>query len=535
MSDPSRGSIPGPTDLPPRERELEFHRELRRLILEFSQTVTSRLDLTEGLERLADRLTEMFDSRGVAVWLHDRRARDLVRAADTRARPIPAERISTDGREPLALAMRWERAGFLHDQAGAVIAIPLRGWRRALGVLTLDAPGRSGATDQELLDRGDELARQLSGAIENLQLLEEVLRSRRELEDTFNSLADLVAVCDRRQRLVHVNQAFASRVRPAGERIVDRPLSEFVGPATADWIASLAPAHSSGTRQAFTRDLEDPVLSGIFSITVTTLIGQEGQSMGSVMVARDITRQARLEAERGALRERLAQSEKLAALGQFVAGIAHELNNPLQGVLGHLELMLASRTLRPTYRRELRQVYREAERAAKIVRNLLVFAGSRRLRRRRISLNAVITRAIALRTRRARLAGIEIVRSADDVPRVLGDPLLLQQAFLNIVMNAEQAVGGPGGRIDVQTFYDRERGTVVTEVRDTGPGIPPDILPRIFDPFFTTKDVGKGTGLGLAITYGIIQEHGGEITARTAPGGGAVFRIELPPADGKVT
>jgi signal transduction histidine kinase len=221
-----------------------------------------------------------------------------------------------------------------------------------------------------------------------------------------------------------------------------------------------------------------------------------------------------------------------------VAGIAHELNNPLQGVLGHLELMRAGTRLAPSVRGDLRLVYREADRAAKIVRNLLVFAGSRRLQRRRISLNAVISRAVALRIPNARQAGIEIVRSYDELPRVLGDPLLLQQAFLNIVMNAEQAIAAHsdrGGRIEVRTFHDRERGRLVTEIRDTGAGIPADVLPRIFDPFYTTKDVGQGTGLGLAITYGIIQEHGGEITARTPPDGGALFRIELPPADGKVT
>lgn len=252
--------------------------------------------------------------------------------------------------------------------------------------------------------------------------------------------------------------------------------------------------------------------------------------MGSVVVARDITRQARLEAEQAELRHRLSQSEKLAALGQFVAGIAHELNNPLQGVLGHLELLRATGAFPKRLRRDVQLIFREADRAAKIVRNLLVFAGSRKLARRRFSVNAVLSRVIALRAGACKAAGIEVVRRYDEaLPRLHGDPLLLQQAFLNIVMNAEQAVAAAGGGcIEVSTSRVPARHAAVVQVRDTGPGIPPDVLPRIFEPFYTTKDVGKGTGLGLAITYGIVQEHGGQIVAANHPDGGALFTVELP-------
>ena len=272
------------------------------------------------------------------------------------------------------------------------------------------------------------------------------------------------------------------------------------------------------------------MLKGTFSITLTTLVNQDGEPIGGVMVARDITQQARLEVERATLRERLVQSEKLAALGQFVAGIARELNNPLQGVLGHIELLNATGEMPRELQREFRTVSREAERAAKIVRNLLVFAGSHRLNRRRLSLNAVISRALALRTEACLSAGIDVARNYDArLPRLHGDALLLQQAFLNILINAEHAVADNGkGRIEISTSLDSARRTAVIQIRDTGKGIPTDVLPRIFDPFYTTKDVGQGTGLGLTITYGIIQEHGGQILAANQPTGGAVFTVELP-------
>ncbi len=260
--------------------------------------------------------------------------------------------------------------------------------------------------------------------------------------------------------------------------------------------------------------------------------------MGTVLVARDITRQTALEAEKENLRARLAQSEKLASLGQFVAGIAHEINNPLQGVLGHLELLLWKRTAGAAagtplpLRKELRRIYHEADRAAKIVSNLLAFSGSPRLTRRRLRVERVLTRALA--TRRSALVreGIEIVRDQpEDVPSVMGDQLLLHQAFLNVITNAEHAIaqtGQPGTLTIATTVTDRR--TVKVTFADSGPGIRGDVLPRIFDPFFTTKEVGQGTGLGLTLAYGVVQEHGGTIHAANGPAGGAMFTIELPAA-----
>jgi C4-dicarboxylate-specific signal transduction histidine kinase len=250
-----------------------------------------------------------------------------------------------------------------------------------------------------------------------------------------------------------------------------------------------------------------------------------------VLVARDVTEQTRLEHEREALRARLAQSEKLASLGQFVAGIAHEMNNPLQGVLGHLELLIETSDVAKPLKRDLRRIYQEADRAAKIVRNLLVFTGSRRMARRRLRLTRIVSRALKSRAAALDRQGIEIVRDeAADLPWIAGDPLLLHQAFLNILINAEHAIleGDRAGRIEVRAWWDRGAKLVATSIRDSGPGIPADVLPRVFDPFFTTKEVGKGTGLGLAIAYGIVQEHGGSIHATTAPDGGAIFTIELP-------
>ena len=216
-----------------------------------------------------------------------------------------------------------------------------------------------------------------------------------------------------------------------------------------------------------------------------------------------------------------------------MAGIAHELNNPLQGVLGHLELLRVTGAFPKHLRKEVQTIYREADRAAKIVRNLLVFAGSRRLARRAVSLPPILQKVIALRSAACRAADIEVVRHYDQkMPRVQSDPLLLHQVFLNIMMNAEQAVVATGkpGRIEITSMKSKDR--VITTVRDTGHGISEEALSRIFEPFYTTKEVGKGTGLGLAIAYGIVQEHGGEIIAANHPEGGAMFTVKLPTKPG---
>ena len=219
-------------------------------------------------------------------------------------------------------------------------------------------------------------------AIENVLLLDAVLRSRRELENTFNSLADLVAVADQDGRLVYMNLAFLERLGRPRQELIDRPLRDVIGTEIAQLIERTMGSdpleHRGQTPRIGSAEVEDPELRGTFHLTLTPLIGEEQESMGVVLVARDVTPQAELEAERTVLRNRLVQSEKLAALGQFVAGIAHELNNPLQGVLGHIELLRTTGAFPKALRRDMQLIYREADRAAKIVRNLLVFAGSRR-------------------------------------------------------------------------------------------------------------------------------------------------------------
>ena len=514
----------------------DLRRDLRALLEEFSASLSATLNLAAGLDIFCHGTNRLFAADRTSVWIHNRLARHLeLQATSSPGADARGARVSTETTAaPAAAAMRQARADLVYPSADAptaTVTVPLRGCRRALGTMVIEGVRVETGGELDLLDRADELGRQLSNAIENMQLLDDVIRSRRELETTFDSSAHLVAVSDMSGRIVHVNPAFASRAGRRPEDMLDRPLADFIGPELGAWIARSWEASEPRGTAAATIEVVDPVLNGPFVVTVTDLLSQDREPVGRVLVARDRAPQTRTEAEREELLKRLTQTEKLASLGEFVAGIAHELNNPLQGVLGHLELLRATGAFPKQLRPEIRTIYREADRAAKIVRNLLVFAGSRRLARRSVSLNAVLQKVVVLRAPACRAMDIEVVRHYDDkLPRVQGDPQLLHQVFLNMVMNAEHAIGSAGkaGRVELTTEVAPSGDRVIATLRDTGPGIPEDGLSRIFEPFYTTKEVGKGTGLGLAIAYGIVQDHGGEIVAANHPDGGALFTVELP-------
>ena len=534
---PAREAVPGAPAAPDLElrrlrSEAVFHQHLTDLTVAFSRDISSALDLRTALERLVGDANRLLGAARTSVWLHERRARQLVLAASSDAAHLASSSpvATEDPAAPAARGLRLSAAELVSDEGTARLLAPLRGWRRALGTLVVDGPlvGPLGADQLPRLT--DALSRQLSAAIESIQLLDEILRQRRLLEDTFNSIVDLVVVVDPELRVVQMNEAFAERTGRRRPDLLDRPLATLLDQGLGGWVAT-AVEQGSRLEGGRTGRFEDHQLNGTFDATLTPLVNAGGTPVGHVLVARDITHQTRLEQEQAALRERLAQSEKLASLGQFVAGIAHEMNNPLQGVLGHLELLIETSAAARQVKKELRGIYQDADRAAKIVRNLLVFTGARRMTRRRLRIGRVLSRVLSSRGTSLKRAAIEVVRDQPDgLPAFSGDPLLIHQAFLNIVINAEHAVRAAGnpGRIEVRSRLDETRQQLVTTVKDSGPGISPAVLSRIFDPFFTTKDVGQGTGLGLAITYGIVQEHGGSIEAGNDPDGGAVFTVALP-------
>jgi two-component system NtrC family sensor kinase len=255
-------------------------------------------------------------------------------------------------------------------------------------------------------------------------------------------------------------------------------------------------------------------------------------------LVRDVSERKRVDDQSRDLYQQLLQAEKMAALGQTISGVAHELNNPLATILSCAERLMEATAGEP--QRHVNVILGEAERAARIVRNLLTFARKRQSTRAMIDLNQIIEQTIALRAYGRRVTSIEVITAlASGLPQVFADAQQIQQVLLNLVTNAEQAMLTAFGRgtLVVRTWHDVECDVAVIEVTDDGPGIPADLQSRIFDPFFTTKEVGKGTGLGLTVAYAIVQEHGGRIrvqssapasTGANASGPGTSFLVELP-------
>jgi len=307
--------------------------------------------------------------------------------------------------------------------------------------------------------------------------------------------------------------------------LLGRPLLELVAPGFAH---ALSEAIHKTLESQQVDNLELEIVRhnggvGKFSANLSPMRDEQGVVTSIVVVLTDITDSA-------VLRDKLVHAEKMAAVGQLVSGVAHEVNNPLTAILGFADLLMENPELPETARKDLRVILQEAQRTKQIVQNLLSFARQMPPQRNALPLNPILRRTIQLRSYDFTSHGVEVIEHLDEgLPDVVGDAHQLQQVFLNILNNAYDAVHEVGRPARIEITSSRSGDSVEVSFSDNGNGIShPD---KIFDPFFTTKEIGKGTGLGLSICYGIVKEHGGEILCHNNIGGqGATFIVRLPVA-----
>lgn len=319
----------------------------------------------------------------------------------------------------------------------------------------------------------------------------------------------------------------------------NRRCSEVTASAEGDLVGSrlesiVASSHRSVLREALdcvldgkvVNNLEIPLVRGnqslgSFSVNLSPMKAPSGEVNSLVAVMTDITDVAMLQAK-------LMHTEKMAAVGQLVSGVAHEVNNPLTAIMGFADLLLETPELSGDVKQDLQVIVQEAQRTREIVQNLLSFARQTPPEKQPVNINQVLRRTVSLRSYDMASHGIEIMESLDSsLPQVVGDAHQLQQVFLNILNNACDAVRETHRRGKISIVTQQMNGAIEVCFRDNGPGI--RNADRIFDPFYTTKEVGKGTGLGLSICYGIVREHNGEIVCFNSPDAeGATFTIRLP-------
>lgn len=258
------------------------------------------------------------------------------------------------------------------------------------------------------------------------------------------------------------------------------------------------------------------------------IIYEDGKETATMGFFHDLRESQRIKKELEQTQIQLLQSEKMASLGKLAAGVAHQLNNPLGGITLFARLMLEEYELEDGARKDLNRILKDAERCRDTVKELLEFARQTRHEMRPLDINRAITRTLFLLENQTLFQNITVIRNlAKDIPNVRGDTQQVNHLFMNIILNAAQAMQGQG-TLTVETRLAEDGNRVVIEIADTGPGIPEDILPHIFEPFFTTKEEGEGTGIGLSLVYGIVESHEGKIRALNNTPGGTRFIIELP-------
>src|SRR5947208_2136657 len=516
----------------------ELNRRLSELfsLQELSYVLSDSLELDRIVEQVVRYAVRFLDAQGALLALLGEAPTDPLHVAaaegtlaSLRGRSIPGDDAGlvarSTGREHLQLVRNSgaEPTRIVGEvEAAAAAAVPLRSHGTVIGTLVITDP-REGLFAPEDIRLLSTLATHAAVVIANARFFEMVRRAKEQWETAFDALSEGIAVVDTQGLVRRANRALAS--------LLGVPLPQLIGASLGD--ALLGKSHALIDLLAATRrgDRTAPLvvrserLQRAVRLNAARIAGA-GFEQSVVVLVEDVTDQQALETQ-------LVQSEKLAAVGQLVSGVAHELNNPLTSIAGLSEFLLEQKELGKKDRGHLQVIQEQAERAGRIVRNLLTFARKGSAERVPVDLNDVIRRTLSLTAYDLKLKDITVERELSGaLPEVFGDRHGLQQVVLNLITNAAQAVAeNPRERpreITVSTWFD---GQVHLRVADTGPGIPDEIAQSVFTPFFTTKEPGKGTGLGLSLTYSIVESHGGQITLEPKnPRGGAAFRVDLPPA-----
>ncbi|MFP3899161.1 MAG: PAS domain S-box protein [Dehalococcoidia bacterium] len=349
---------------------------------------------------------------------------------------------------------------------------------------------------------------------------EAIKRAAEEWRETFDSISDAVSIHSNDFRLRRVNRAFADRLGMSPRQLTGKHCYEVMH-GTKEPIAGCPHRETMQTGKPARAELLEAGLGTYFEVTTSPVFDETGKTTGGVHIVRDITEQKQQATQ-------LMMADRLASIGELAAGTAHELNNPLTSVIGFSQLLM-EKDVPQDIRGDLELIYSESRRAAEVIKNLLTFARKHAPVKQPNRIDRIMEDVLRLRAYEHKVNNIEVKKHVvPGLPEVVVDYFQMQQVLLNLIINAEYFMteAHQGGTLTIAV--KRRNSTMVISVADDGPGIAQEHLSQLFNPFFTTKMAGKGTGLGLSICHGIVTEHGGRIYARSQPGKGATFYVELP-------
>ncbi len=535
-----------------------FYRErydYRRALLAFSRDLNAHLDLDHLSSRLVERISDTFEVEKVALLVPSKGGELAVQAGQgldenewrearlslssslyqrlTRGEAVYYADSEESSRSDVRSSVRLEKDDGL-SIAGLSYAIPCRSHDKVVGVILLGRRWDQSALSSEDMDLLTMLSGQAATALENARLyrsLEEKASEYAALkehsENTIESLDAGILVLDFEGTVVRFNRALERLYGLERDQALGRPFSELFPKGLLDTMESTmgkawwARAETSGISRLNLSNLEGE--EKVVKLQVAPFVGSGDEPKGTIVIFEDVTARVELETQ-------LQLREKMASLGLLAAGVAHEVNTPLTGISSFTQMLQDQISEDDPRAKLLHKIERQTERASKIVNNLLNFARQGRASFVPVPVNDVIRDVLSLLEHQLTRARVKVrLELGDDVPEVLGDENKLQQVFLNLILNAQDAMP-KGGWLTIKTSAPSgEPQEVTVTVSDTGAGISQDDIKRIYDPFFTTKRAGaSGTGLGLSITYGIIQEHSGQIGVESSLGQGTSFQIRIP-------
>ncbi len=484
-----------------------------------AQELTGAFRPATVVELLARALLELLKPDRLAVVLLDAETNRLAVTYDT----DPAPRSTDDPllqlalrRGPLAFAKdvkeeaRRRGATLVDEPPGSWIGAPLVAGGRTMGAVSLgsDRPGALGKAELMLVST---VLAEAAIALENARLVELLSSAKREWEKTVDAISQAICIVDAHGTVRRANRVFAELIQVPVTAIPGRPWLGLVPPAWADPVArAIAEAAPTSVEIRFGE-----------RILLLAMIPM-AEPGSAVLVFEDQT-------ERRRLQEQLIQSEKMSAIGQLIAGVAHDLNNPLASVVGFSDFLVEAGEVPSSLAEPLQVIRQEAERAANIVKNLLSFARSQEGERKLQHIKPILESTLELLRNQLMAHKVEATLEVEaGLPEVEVNGNQIKQVFVNVINNACQAVAGDAASGRIWIAARRARDGLAVSVTDSGPGMTEEIAARVFEPFFTTKGEGEGTGLGLSISQGIVKEHGGRISLITKPGAGATFTVELP-------